>query len=239
MRIKRGFMIPGLNIDENLENSIWSAFDEWADHFKLFLKEKGLPGVINKYETLVDSVENKRCNHGVTKKWKTGKDWQYCCGNFDEYLNDISIRDALETIFSMMPITELVEERKYIENLDARLYALFPRQIDRKGDWWYSEYPQSILRWYQHDGISAQKLCSYILESLKDIVPNDLYVQTNEFINVNNEWGVGLEILIDQLIELDIVISYQQFEIIKAAMSLINISDAPRIKALEGQCQNA
>ncbi len=75
-------------------------------------------------------------------------------------------------------------------------------------------------------------LCNRALETVRSIIPNDLYRDVFDYINEHNEWGLGMEILIDQISEYEIKISMQQYQAIEQAMASMGISDSNRMQYL-------
>lgn len=61
-------------------------------------------------------------------------------------------------------------------------------------------------------------LCGEALKAIRSSIPRDLFRDVDEYIKRSDEWGLGMEVLIDQLAELDIAISPEQFDLIRAAM---------------------
>jgi len=39
-------MIPGIGVDATTEQQIWSAFQDWADHFRRDLADRGVQGLL-------------------------------------------------------------------------------------------------------------------------------------------------------------------------------------------------
>jgi hypothetical protein len=64
------------------------------------------------------------------------------------------------------------------------------------------------------------------------LIPSGLFQDTYDNINRYNEWGLGIETLIDQISEFGIKISKQDFEKIKAAMVSMGLGDSDRLKYL-------
>lgn len=138
-------MIHGLEVSEEVEERIWSAFDRWSSRFKSSLAEQGVPRLIDRYRMLVESVETQSCLHGPGGSRKTGRDWQYCCGITYEFAAEIQCRDALRVIEEMAPPEATVHLRREIAVLDDRLYALYLAQPTRTGAWWNEDYPYGII----------------------------------------------------------------------------------------------
>ncbi|WP_165219971.1 MafI family immunity protein [Aquisphaera insulae] len=75
-------------------------------------------------------------------------------------------------------------------------------------------------------------LCGEALEAVRSSIPPDLFRDVDDYINRFDEWGLGMEVLIDQLGELDIVISPEQFDLIRAAMDSIGQGESDRLAHL-------
>ncbi|MEM6503987.1 MAG: MafI family immunity protein [Planctomycetota bacterium] len=75
-------------------------------------------------------------------------------------------------------------------------------------------------------------LCNRALEAVHSTIPDDLYRDIFDYINERNEWGLGMEILIDQISEYEIKISLQQFEAIEKAMTSMEMSNNNRMQYL-------
>jgi hypothetical protein len=138
-------MIPGLDVSEEVEERIWSAFGRWSSRFKSNLAAGGLPYLIDRYRNLVESVETQSCPHGPGGSRKTGRDWQDCCGITYEFANSLSCRDALRVLEDHAPPEATTNFRKEVAALDERLYALYTHLPARTGDWWNRGYPRGII----------------------------------------------------------------------------------------------
>ncbi len=75
-------------------------------------------------------------------------------------------------------------------------------------------------------------LCNAALESVRTHIPADLYRDVFDYINRHNEWGLGLETLIDQLSELEIKITADQFSLIERAMASMDLAGDQRVRYL-------
>lgn len=80
------------------------------------------------------------------------------------------------------------------------------------------------------------ELCNTALAGVRDVIPTGLFGEVHDFINRFNEWGIGIELLIDQLIELDVKISCSQFSRINAAMTSMGLDDDIRLAYLKKTC---
>jgi len=138
-------MIPGLNVDPETESRIWAVFARWADHFRASLKSGGIEYLLSEYEELVFSVETESCDHGSFGRHRAGEDWQTCCGISYEYINDISVHDAIEVILSLASNHMTDELKTKIASLDERLYALYEHCPERHGAWWHQGLPRGII----------------------------------------------------------------------------------------------
>ena len=76
-------------------------------------------------------------------------------------------------------------------------------------------------------------LCSKALEAVRPDIPPDLFGTVDDYINRFDEWGLGMEMLIDQLAELDVEISPQQFALIRDAMDSMGLGRSDRVVYLE------
>lgn len=75
-------------------------------------------------------------------------------------------------------------------------------------------------------------LCNAALESVRGRIPDGLYKDVHEDINRFDEWGLGMETLVDQLTELDIKITLDQFLSIERAMASMALADDHRMRYL-------
>jgi hypothetical protein len=67
---------------------------------------------------------------------------------------------------------------------------------------------------------------------VRALIPADLHKEVSDYINRYDEWGVGMELLIDQLSELGIQITQEQFKLIEAAMASMKLADDLRVTYL-------
>lgn len=67
-------------------------------------------------------------------------------------------------------------------------------------------------------------LCNRALDSVRSIIPPPLCADVSDYINKQDEWGIGMEILIDQLGEFDIPITLEQLGLIEAAMKSMDLA---------------
>lgn len=75
-------------------------------------------------------------------------------------------------------------------------------------------------------------LCNAALESVRLLIPEKLYRDVYDYFNRHNEWGLGVEILIDQIIEYEIKITPDQFAKIHEAMSSMGLAETELVKSL-------
>jgi hypothetical protein len=68
-------------------------------------------------------------------------------------------------------------------------------------------------------------LCNEALNGVRELIPTDLYIDVSDYINKFDEWGIGMELLVNQLAEYEIQISVEQFEKIKEAFSSMDQAD--------------
>jgi hypothetical protein len=72
-------------------------------------------------------------------------------------------------------------------------------------------------------------LCNQALEAVRPTIPADLFRDVHDYINSFDEWGLGMEVLIDQLAELEIKINREQFGLIQAAMDSMSLGECDRV----------
>jgi len=76
------------------------------------------------------------------------------------------------------------------------------------------------------------ELCNHALEGVRVIIPSELHTSVSDYINCHNEWGVGMELLVDQLNEGGIWITLAQFTLIETAMASMGLADDPSVTYL-------
>lgn len=74
--------------------------------------------------------------------------------------------------------------------------------------------------------------CNRALEAVRSVIPSALYTDVHDYINRYDEWGLGIETLIDELIELEIPITTEQFALIETAMAAMDLADSSRVTYL-------
>lgn len=79
--------------------------------------------------------------------------------------------------------------------------------------------------------------CNQALESVRDIIPEALHSDVHAYINDYSEWGLGIEILIDQIYECGITVTEHQCNLILSAMELMNLSESNRCDLIREQCR--
>lgn len=57
------------------------------------------------------------------------------------------------------------------------------------------------------------------------IIPSELHTAVFDYINRDNEWGVGMEFLVDQLNEGKVRIAREQFTLIETAMASMGLAN--------------
>ena len=137
-------MIRGLDIDASTEARVWSAFESWGNGFVGSFAELGVPFLIDSYDALVRSIETETCPHGPDGATLQGDDWRFCCGVSYEYLNDISVRDAVELLCSVVPEEGTVALREAIAAIDLRLRRFYPASATGPY-WWREALPVNVL----------------------------------------------------------------------------------------------
>ena len=76
-------------------------------------------------------------------------------------------------------------------------------------------------------------LCNNALNSVKDTISEQHFKQVHDYINKHNEWGLGMEFLIDWLIDEKTSIARKQYEQIQVAISAMNLDHSYRMNYLE------
>lgn len=72
-------------------------------------------------------------------------------------------------------------------------------------------------------------LCNRALAAVRPTIPANVYLDVHDYINRFDEWGLGMEILIDHLSDVDTKITREQFALIKEAMASIGLGECDRI----------
>lgn len=75
-------------------------------------------------------------------------------------------------------------------------------------------------------------LCNRALEAIRPVIPSDLHAEVHDCINRHDEWGLGIETLIDGLSEAEIRITAEQFALIEGAMASMDLADSSRVGSL-------
>lgn len=75
-------------------------------------------------------------------------------------------------------------------------------------------------------------LCNRALEAVRPLIPSNLHIEVSDYINRHDEWGVGMELLVDQLSELGIQITKEQFGLIESAMASMGLAEDLRVTYL-------
>jgi hypothetical protein len=78
-------------------------------------------------------------------------------------------------------------------------------------------------------------LCNRALEAVRAVIPADLHGEVSNYIDRHNEWGVGMETLIDGLSELKVRISTKQFALIEAAVASMDLAGSSRLNCLRDE----
>jgi len=87
-----------------------------------------------------------------------------------------------------------------------------------------------------HPYQSVIDLCNVALSSVRHCVTGTLATEVDRLINEHNEWGVGLELLVDDLMELEIGLDTIQFSSILAAADAMGWGESERIQHLRLSC---
>ena len=76
-------------------------------------------------------------------------------------------------------------------------------------------------------------LCTKALQAVRPDIPADIHDAVDDYINRFDEWGLGMEVLVDQLAELGVEISLQQFGLIREAMDSMGLGQSDRVVYLK------
>ena len=82
------------------------------------------------------------------------------------------------------------------------------------------------------------KLCNIALEANKNLIDSEAYEEIADYINKNNEWGIGIEMLIDILCEEKSQVEKGQFKKIKEAMKSMGLEKGNRMETLNNYVKN-
>jgi hypothetical protein len=140
-------MIPGIIASSKEEEAIRSAFTPWADHFRRSLSQSGLAFLLDSYEGLLRSLETGRCEHSA--------EYASCCGDFYEFTNDLSVRNAIEIVLDAVSEAERARIMTRVAPLDERYrntqvgtdFFLAPGARSRYPQakyWWYYGLPRGV-----------------------------------------------------------------------------------------------
>ena len=78
--------------------------------------------------------------------------------------------------------------------------------------------------------------CNRALNSVRDSIPADLCSDVSDYINKFDEWGLGVEILIDQICEYDLRVTVVQCNAFVDAMKSMGLGESDRIRHIKSQC---
>ena len=74
--------------------------------------------------------------------------------------------------------------------------------------------------------------CNRALEGVSSRIPEPLFREVHDYINKYGEWGLGLEILIEQISEYEIKIALAQYRLIEQAMASMGLGDSAELQYL-------
>ena len=84
----------------------------------------------------------------------------------------------------------------------------------------------------KNDKKAKIELCNKDLEASKHHLSQEIYSEIHNYINTDNEWGLGIETLIDALTEEDIKIEKEQINKIRLAMASMGLGQNDRVEIL-------
>lgn len=76
-------------------------------------------------------------------------------------------------------------------------------------------------------------ICNAALTRTKDLLPEEVAADIDALMNEHNEWGVGIEMLIDCLAEQDTRIGQAQYGALKAALTSMGLEHEDRMLILD------
>ncbi|MBN1430284.1 MAG: MafI family immunity protein [Anaerolineae bacterium] len=79
------------------------------------------------------------------------------------------------------------------------------------------------------------EVCNRALEAVRVAISKQQYNDAHDYINKYGEWGLAMEFLIDWICEDDIRITERQFQYIQAAVKVMEMAAAERMKHLAWQ----
>ena len=82
------------------------------------------------------------------------------------------------------------------------------------------------------------ELSNIALLACKKLLSSKEYSEIHDYINKYNEWGLGMETLIDSLYEEKQYLEKEQFEKIKEAMVSMGLSESNRMEKLSHNVKN-
>ena len=77
-------------------------------------------------------------------------------------------------------------------------------------------------------------LCNDALQKCELLISRKVHDEIHAYINKHNEWGVGIEFLIDELTEREIEITSSQFQSIESALNSMGLSESSKLSDLKG-----
>lgn len=83
------------------------------------------------------------------------------------------------------------------------------------------------------NGNATIRLCNDALKSCKPLLSERMTLEISEYINLHNEWGLGMEFLIDAITEDELNISIDQFQNVQVAMVAMGLSNSERLEELK------
>lgn len=141
-------MIPGLEISEEVEKKILEKLSEHDDIIIREIRQTGIEGLIERYNTMILNIESETCWHGKKGTLQTGDKFVFCCGISYEYWTGLSSRTYIEVILDLLPDHIKKPILKRVDCIDRRLKAL---QDDDEFVWnkkSIGDYPKEKYWWH-------------------------------------------------------------------------------------------
>ena len=121
----------GVNCSSEAHNLINEAFSDWAKHVREGFEAEGINYFLDIYERVVKDAQSNR-PYG-----------------YDEYVNDVSSRQALKIILDKIQQDENTEIFSRVDMLDNALKKTLRPLSDKElpNEQWQKKYPQTTFWW--------------------------------------------------------------------------------------------
>ncbi len=148
-------MIPGLEISEEVENRILEKLSARDDIIIREIRQTGIEGLIERYNTMVLNIESETCWNGANGTLQTGDKFVFCCGISYEYWSVLCSRTYIEDILDLLPDPIKKPIFKRVDFIDRRLKALqdddeyiwnknTEKDYPKEKYWWHYGLPRTV-----------------------------------------------------------------------------------------------